>query len=170
MTPQLFNHDVTKNFAVIALLILLIVSSGAMIYFSSPPPNNDIPIKNTPTPTPNLPTPQILSPTSTPAAVERPTPTGTLNPATSATPIPAPQKGLLDDLSSQQKIEHYATFHSANGNWSSEFQIAPQTWTGGEKVRFAATLNFSDELFDNYKLTYPTDDQCLPTYYSRAGF
>ncbi len=143
LTSQLFKHEVTKNFAVVALLILLIVSSGAMIYFSSPPPNNDIPIKNTPTPTPNLPTPQILSPTSTPTAVERPTSDwDSITRITSATPIPAPQKGLLDDLSPQQKVERYAAFHSASGNWSSEFQIAPQTWTGGEKVRLAAPSTF----------------------------
>ena len=162
LTSQLFNHDVAKNLVVVALLILLIVSSGAMIYFSSPPPNNDIP-KNTPTPTPNLPTPQISSPTSTPTPVGRPTPTGTNIPETSSTPIPEPQKGLLDDLSPQQKVERYAAFHSASGNWSTEFQIAPQTWIGGEKVRLAATLSFSQELLNNYMLTYPNtpSNACL---------
>jgi len=136
---QSFKHNSARNLGV-ALLILLFISSGAMIYFNSPPQNQDIPIKITPTPTPNLPTPQISNPTSTPAVVVWPTPTGTQNPEIAPTPTPTPQKGLLDDLSPQQKVERYAAFHSASGNWSTEFQIAPQTWSGGEKVRVLRRL------------------------------
>ncbi len=141
---------------------MVLCSSAAIgIYTNFLPPYQDIPTP-TPTPTQTSPTPQTTASTTSPGSSGKPTPTVTLSGQPTSTPTPVPQKGLLDDLSPQQKIEHQASLHSANGNWSSEFQIAPQTWTGGEKVRIAVALNFSEELFANYKLAFASvTNSCL---------
>ncbi|MGE5187551.1 MAG: hypothetical protein ACM3JE_00835, partial [Betaproteobacteria bacterium] len=164
LTHRLFNRGVTKTSVAIILLVMLCASSAATIYMASIPHNQDAEkITPTPIPTEASPTMQPTTPSVPPTSLAQPTAGPTTKEQVSPTPTPVLQIGLLDDLSPEQKVSHQVAFHSLNGNWSSEFQIAPQTWSGGEKVRIAAKLSFSQELISNYMVTYPAtpSNACL---------
>lgn len=157
LTKLFFNKGSTKIIISVALVVVLCSSGAIGLYFESLPSQNINP-EITPTPTPSevqaSPIPQFATPTVSPSASKQPTSTATNSPQPVATQPPT--KGLLDDLSAEQKLEYQANVHSANGNWFTDFQVAPKTWTANTTVRLAAALNFSQELLNNYLLTYPT--------------
>jgi hypothetical protein len=65
-------------------------------------------------------------------------------------------------LTDQEKGSFETAGHAALGNWSSYFEFAPPMWTPGITVRFAAALDFSEELLDNYKaIKTRVDNACL---------
>jgi hypothetical protein len=164
LTRLLFRSGISKTFVVIALVIILVSSTAVGLYLILP--LYTVNPSNQPTPTPvetanvptNFPTPSALP--STPNALDQ---LSTSHSSGVHLPWLSPQKGLLDDLTDQQKTSYEsAVIHALNGNWSSYFEFAPQTWTTGTMVRFAATLDYSDQLLTNYKQKYPTiSNACL---------
>jgi hypothetical protein len=165
LTRQLLDKGITRTLAAIILLIILCGSSATTLYVIQQQDLKENPLKVTPTPTPTQTAPtEQPTPTMTPSPTNFPNPTEL--PVFGIQPTPTPTttaKGLLDDLTDQQKIQYQTTFHAANGNWTSDFQVAPTTWTANTSIRLAAELNFSQELLNNYMLTYPTtpSNACL---------
>jgi hypothetical protein len=164
LVSHVFNRGTTKILIAILLLLILCASTATAIYLDSLSRQTpDEAAKATPTPTEISPTPQSLT-TTTPNPTQQLTPASTDRPIFTQPITMSPQpRGLLDDLTPQQKVEYQAALHSANGNWSSEFQIAPPTWTAGDKVRIAASLSFAQELLTNYRVKYPAtpSNACL---------
>jgi len=164
----LFKVVPSKIFIVIVLVVVLCSSSAVGIYLNFLPPVEPNSI-NQPTPTelPSSPPPEPASatPTSSPISIQKPTSTPELPfyyTEFPPTPTPTPQKGLLDDISPQQKVAYQTTLHAANGNWSTDFEISPSTWSPGTAIRVAVALNYSNELLVNYKVTYPqVTNACL---------
>jgi hypothetical protein len=152
----LLSKVASKTLVSVALIAILVLSMGVGVYMAVQPAQNNT---NEPTPTPSE-TPIAATPTSTAAPSTSPassnpnaTPYSSINnPALETTVIP---RGLLDDLADSQKTEYQANVHAALGNWSSYFEFSPQTWTQGTTVRFGASLNFQDQLFQSYKALYP---------------
>ncbi len=160
----LFGLVATKTLIAVALIIVLATSLSVGIYFTVFPDQPDSTIEASPTPTPTAeplltPQPTTLSPTASPKPSQYPS-IGPTSPQ--PTPTPVPPIGLLDDLTSQQKGSLQKASHAVDGNWSTYFEFAPQTWTAGTTVRVGVALNYSDELLSNFKLTYPrVDNACL---------
>lgn len=167
LTRLLFNKAPVTNIVVALLVIIFAFSIAGALYLSNMPQNNS----QNPSPTPRATEPEITpeatsSPTASSSVRSPGSPrdwseTNNINqtPSPSATPI----KGLLDDLSTDQKTNYVTSIiHATDGNWSSEFEFAPKTWVNGTIVRFAAALNFSDQLLTTFKLTYPSvTNACL---------
>jgi hypothetical protein len=162
-----FSSVATKTLLAVALIVVLAASLSVGIYLTAflpnqyRPPNQPSP---TPTPTtePSLtPQPTTPSPIVTSKPTQQPKSPSYYSPQPTPTPTPPPI-GLLDDLTDQQKVKLQTASHAANGNWSTNFEISPPTWTAGAKVRIAVALNYSEELLSNFKLTYPrVDNSCL---------
>jgi hypothetical protein len=159
----LLGSVATKPFIVVALIILLSSSLAVGVYFTAVQPNKSNPPNQTsptPTETASSPTPEPASssPTVSPSTANYPT----QPPIHQTLPTAPPTRGLLDDLTDQQKKELQTNSHAALGNWSSYFEFSPQTWTPNATVRFGAILDFSDQLLSNYlTLKSRVDNACL---------
>ena len=159
MKRLFLNSVATKTAVVIALIVILTSTISVGVYFTSFLPSEN-PNQPTPSPaetgTPPNPQPATPSPTMSPASSPRPSPS--LNFGNNNEPVPSPSRGLLDDLTDEQKGKFETSIHAALGNWSTYFEFAPPAWTPGATVRFGAALDFSEQLFNNYKTINPKVD------------